>query len=181
MKNLTLILVAAAVVLLVAYAFLGMDYLKHRQQYETLGNQIAKASQTLDRTPASPQDLALKLAAAEASLASVQDAVPKDLNSTQIINTVLKLADACQVKVIPLVTKPWSVENIGQAYHVFRLNIIVKGSFSQLTSFVNKLEDGEFKSIVIEDLDVIRAGDQSDEPVTARIALAIYAQFTTTK
>jgi len=162
------------IALLVVYYFLGMDYREQRQGHEVLAAQIAEATRTLAQTPRPPQDLEQRLLAAE------QSAFPDQLNSTQVINAILKLADDCQVKVIPIATNPWSVENIGEGYHVFRLNISVRGSFSQLAGFVSKLENGEFETLVIENLSVTRTTGQTGGeiiPVTARLGLAIYTQL----
>ena len=168
------------IALLVVYYFLGMGYREQRQGHEVLAAQIAEATRTLAQTPRPPQDLEQRLAAARASLAAEQSAFPSQLNSTQVINAILKLADDCQVKAIPIATNPWSVENIGGGYHVFRLNISVRGSFSQLAGFVSKLENGEFETLVIENLSVTRAAGQTGGeiiPITARLNLAIYTQL----
>jgi len=167
------------IALLAVYYFLGMDYREQRQGHEVLAAQIAEATRTLAQTPRPPQDLEQRLAAARASLAAEQSAFPSQLNSTQVINAILKLADDCQVKAIPIATQPWSVENIGGGYHVFRFNISIRGSFSQLTGFVSELENGEFETLAIEKLSVIRVAGQTEGeiiPITARLDLAIYTQ-----
>jgi Tfp pilus assembly protein PilO len=178
------ILIVAVIALLAVYCFLGMDYFRQRQGHETLATQINEATWTLAQTPQPPQDLEQRLAMAEASLVAAQGAFPRDLNSTRVINDILKLADDCQVWAIPLVTKPWSMENIGEGYHVLRLNLAIRGSFSQLTSFVSHLENGDFKSLIVENLSVSRAVEPAGEetlPVTANLDLAIYTQFTTSE
>ncbi len=176
-------LIIAIIALLAVHYFVGMDYLRQRQGQETLTAQITKATQTLAQTPKPPQDLAQRLAAAEASLAAAQSALPKDLNSTRVINAILELADACQVKAIPLATQPWSLEKIGKGYHVFRFNMTIRGSFSQLSTFVSQLENGKFETLIIENLDVTRVAAPLEEtvPVTASLDLALYAPLTTAK
>jgi len=183
-----LLIVLLIIILLVAYYLFGMDYIKQREQHEALTSQIADATQTLLQIPKLPRDLEQRLAAARASLAAEQSAFLGKMNSTQIINTILKLADDCEVKAIPLVTQPWSMEDIGEhGYYVFRLNLAVGGSFSQLVTFVSKLENGEVKTLVVEDLRVTRVSEQSEEesvseaiiPVTASLDLAIYTQSPT--
>ena len=69
-------------------------------------------------------------------------------------------------------------------YHVFRLNIAVKGSYSRLVSFVSGLERGEYQTLVVEDLTVTRITeqpqaehvDEDTEIVTASLKLAVYTQ-----
>lgn len=176
-KSITTFLIIAIVALLVAYYFLGMGYLRQRQGNEALAVQITRATQTLAQTSEPPQDLEQRLAAAQASLAATQSAFPTDLNSTRIINYILKLADACQVRAIPLVTKPWSKENIGKGYYAFRLSVSARGSFSQLTSFVSRLENGELETLFIENFSVSRVAGATGEAaaVTASLDIVIYA------
>lgn len=175
-------LIIVLVALLAVYYFLGTDYLRQSQGHEALTVHINEVTRTLAQTPPPPQDLESRLAAAETSLAAAQSALPRDINSTRVINTILKLADTCQVRAIPLVTKPWTKENIGQGYYVFRLNVAVKGTFSNLSSFVSQLENGELETLVVENLIVTRAigpVTEATTPVQASVDLAIYSQFTT--
>jgi len=180
-----LLITLITIIVLVVYAYFGMGYMKQRKEHEVLTSQIIEVTQTLRETPQPPQDLEQRLEAAKASLAVEQSAFPSRMNSTQIINTILKLADVCEVKAIPLVTQPWSIENVGEhGYQVFRLNVAVKGSYSQLVAFVSQLERGEYKTLIVEDLSVTRVTEQSEGetvtegtiPVTASLDLAIYTQ-----
>ena len=161
-----------------------MDYLRQRQGHEALTAQITEAARALAQTPQPPQDVEQRLAAAEASMAAVQSTFPRDLNSTRVINAILKLADDCQIRAIPLVTQTWSMENIGEGYHVFRLNVTARGGYSQLVSFVSQLENGELETLVVENLNVTRSAEPAEEvtiPVTASLDLAIYTQLTTSE
>ena len=174
------------IILLVVYYLFGMDYMKQRKQHEALTSQIADVPRTLAQIPKPPENLEQQLAAARASLAAEQSAFPSKMNSTQIINTILKLADDCEVKAIPLITDPWSTENVGEHdCRVFRLNVAVQGSFSHLVSFISKLENGELKTLIVEDLSVTRTTKQSEGesihegtiPISASMDLAIYTQY----
>lgn len=180
-----LLITLLIIILIVVYAYLGTDYFKQRKEWEALTSQITEVTQALREIPQPPQDLEQRLAAAQASLAAEQNTFPGEMNSTQIINTILKLAEDCEVKAIPLVTQPWSTENAGEYdYHVFRLNVAVRGSYSQLVAFVSQLEKGEYKTLIVKDLSVTRVTPQPEGetvtegtiPVTASLALAIYTQ-----
>lgn len=184
------LLITILIILLLVVCYLcGTDYMKQRKEQEVLTAQITDVTQTLAQIPEPPQDLKQRLEIAQASLAAEQSAFHSKMTSTQIINSILKLADGCEVKAIPLVTQPWSVEKVEEHdYHVFRLNVAVGGGFSQLVSFVNKLENGEFKTLIVEDLSVTRVSEQSEEetvpegtivPITASLNLAIYIQSLT--
>ena len=166
-----ILLIIAVAVLLGAYSFLVLDYLGQCRGNEALAARITEANSALARIPQPAQNLEQRLAAAEASLAEARSSVPGDPNSTRAINTLLKLAGACQVKAIPLSTTPWTVEN---NIHVFRLSMTVTGSQPQLAGFINQLEKGEFESFTIESLDVTGSSPDESVPVTAGLGLAIY-------
>lgn len=182
------LLIGTVFILLVSSYLLGTDYLKQLKGHETLTSQVSEVSQTLAQLaqlPQPPQDLEQRLAEAEASLAVLASAFPGKMSSNEVINTILKLADDCEVKAVPLLTQPWSTEKVGEHdYDVFRLNLTVAGSFSQLVSFTSKLENGEFKTLIIEKLSVTTLNGQSEEesaaeeiiPIMASLDLAIYAQ-----
>jgi hypothetical protein len=180
-----LLVVILIIIGLVVNAYFGLSYIKEHNEHKALASQITDVSQTLAQIPQPPQDLEQRLAVAQASLAAEQSTFPSKMNSTEVINAILRLADACEVKAIPLITQPWSIENVGEhGYYVLRLDIIVKGSFSQLVSFLNKLENGEFKTLIVKSLSVTRASEKSEGetateetiPVTASLSLAIYTQ-----
>ncbi len=182
MKN-KLLITVLIVILLVVYYLLGMDYLKQRQQQAALAPQINDVALLLEQMPEPPRELEQRLASAQDNLTAEQKAFPGEMNSTQVINNILKLADECQVKAIPLVTEPWSAVKIGeQDYYLFRLNVAVEGSFSNLVSFTGKLENEVFETLVVENLSVTRITGQSGEgtvpegniPVSASLDLAIY-------
>ena len=151
MKTRKLLIVMLAVALLAVYYLLGSDYLKQRQQHEALAAGIAGADQALAQITAPPADLQQQLANAQAGLYAANTTLPDRLNSTRIINDILMLADDNGVKAIPLVTQPWATESIIKVnISVFRLNVAVKGTFSQVSSFLNRLENGECETLVIE-------------------------------
>lgn len=178
-------IVILIIILSVVYYLFGMDYLNQRKEQKALTSQIAEVTQTLGDIPEPPQNLEQQLEAAEASLVAEQVAFPSKMGTTQVIDTILRLADDCQVKAIPLVTEPWSKENIGQHdYYVFRLNLAVEGSFSQLVNFVGELENGGVNTLIVENVSLTRLSQQSEDEgvdgetilIMASLDLAIYAQ-----
>ncbi len=185
MKTRKLLLTLLIIVLLVAYCRLGLDYLKKGSEHEALASQITDATQTLAQMPEPPVDLEPRLSAVQASLAAEQSTFPGEMNSTRIVNTILKLADECEVKAIPLITQPRTTEAISDHdYSVFRLNVAVAGTFTQMVSFLSKLEKGGIPTLIVEDLSVTRVIEPSGEesapegtvPVNASLDLAIYTQ-----
>ena len=188
MKTRKLLSVLLCVVLLVAYYLLGTDYLKQRQEREVLASQITEAAQMLAQVPAPPADLEERLAATQASLEGVRNSFPEELNSTRVINTILKLADEVGVKAIPLITQPWAIESVNDYdYSVFRLNVAVTGTYTQLGSFLSQLENGELQTLTVESLRVIRLTESSgvesiprdNIQVNASLDIAVHSQSPT--
>jgi ABC-type transport system involved in cytochrome bd biosynthesis fused ATPase/permease subunit len=180
-----LIIATVIIILLVVYYLLGTGYMKRSQEREALTSQIADVTQTVSELPEPAQDLELRLAEAQASLAAEQDTFPSQMNSTQVINAILELADDCEVKAIPLITQPWAIEAVGEHnYHIFRLNLALEGSLAQLLTFVSELENGEFKTLVVENLSITEVTEPPEEEsaseetisVIASLDVAIYAR-----
>jgi len=115
-----LVAIVSIIIVLIGNGYLGMSYMKQRNEHEALTSQIIDVSQALAQIPRPPQDLEQRLAAARAGLAAEQGTFPSKMNSTEVINAILELADACEVKVIPLTTQPWSLEHVGEhGYYAF--------------------------------------------------------------
>lgn len=188
-----LAIVILVVILVVVYYRLGTDYMNQRQEQEELTSQITEVTQAVGEIPQPTQNLEQLLEAAQANLAVEQSLFPSQVNTTRVIDTILRLAAECEVKAIPLVTDPWSIENIGEhSYYVFRLNVAVEGSFSQFIIFVSKLENGKFDTLIVENISVTRLSQQSEEestedesvaeetiPIMASLDIAIYTQSLT--
>ena len=188
-----LAIVILVIILVVVYYRLGMDYMNQRQEQEVLTSQITEVTQALGEIPQPTQNLEQLLEAAQANLAVEQSLFPSQVNTTRVIDTILRLAAECEVKAIPLVTDPWAIENIGEhSYYVFRLNVAVEGSFSQFIIFVSKLENGKFDTLIVENISVTRLSQQSEEesaedesvaeetiPITASLDIAVYTQSLT--
>ena len=188
-----LAIVILVVILVVVYYRLGMDYMNQRQEQAELTSQITVVTQAVGEIPQPTQNLEQLLETAQANLAVEQSLFPSQVNTTRVIDTILRLAAECEVKAIPLVTDPWAIENIGEhSYYVFRLNVAVEGSFSQFIIFVSKLENGKFDTLIVENISVTRLSQQSEEesaedesvaeetiPIMASLDIAIYTQSLT--
>ena len=182
-----LIIILLIIGAIVVHYFIGMDYMTQRRQQETLASEITDVTQELAQAPKPPADLEERLAAAEASFAAEQSGFPGELNSTHIVNTILELADLCEVKAIPIITQPWAVESFGQGYEVFRLSVVVKGSLPKLINFLNKLENGELKTLMVKSMSLHRLDNQplgdtvieENRPIYANLEIAIYTQSLT--
>lgn len=160
---------------------MATDYLKQRRENKTLASQIEAMSQSLAQIPPSPADLEQRLIAAESDLDATRNELPERLNTTEVINTILRLAEDTGVKAIPLITQPWRTESFSEHdYSVFRLDISITGNYTQLADFISQLENGELNTLLIESFTVERADDETAEegtiPIDASAAVAVFAR-----
>lgn len=181
-KLLTAILI---ITLLVVYYLFGTDYINQRRENAALTSQITEATEALAQMPEPPRNLEQRLEAAQARLDAEQSVFPSNLHSTEVVNTILELSDDCGIRAIPLVTQSWSMEVVGEhSYSVLRLTVAAEGNFTQLVSFVSRLENGEYETLVVENLSIARVpgGESTSGGAMIFIAsfdLAIYAQSLT--
>jgi len=175
----------AVVLLLVAYAFIGARYLSEHKERVVLAGQIAVAREARALLPEPPVDLAERLAAARDDLDTAQSGFPSDADTTAVIDTILGLASACGVSILPLSTEPWSVrETAGYEYRVFCLDVTVEGEWPQVVAFVSGLEGGQVPALVLQDVAMsFRDEEAGSEEVStgassakATLHLALYAR-----
>jgi hypothetical protein len=175
MKAWKWLIVMLIVALLAVYYLLGMDFLKQRRQNLATASQIENATAELAGIPFNPADLEERLANARADLTAAEDSFAGETNDTRIVNTVLQIAEENGVKATPLSTKAWAIENIFERdYSVFYLSLEIKGDFSHLQSFINRLETGEPKTLAIKYLKVENTSAVTGDNVTTNIDVAIY-------
>jgi len=180
-----LLIAILIITLLVVYYLFGTDYINQRRENAALNSQIAEATQALAQMPEPPQNLEQRLEAAQVRLDAEQSVFPSNLHSTEVVNTILGLADDCGIRAIPLVTQSWSTEVVGEhSYSVLRLTVAADGNFTQLVSFVGRLENGEYETLVVENLSMARVpgGESASEEALIFIAsfdLTIYTQSLT--
>ncbi len=175
-----LLVTTVVVILIMVYAVLGMGYLNELKRQEELTAQIAEVNQTISEIPQPPEDLEQQLAEAQSLLTAEQGAFPSEVNTTELVNTILEVAKVCGIKATPMVTQPWAVEMVGKHnYPVLRLTITVEGNFSQLVTFTSQLEKAGYTTLVMENLSASKSSEQSEEgaiPITGSLELAIYAR-----
>jgi hypothetical protein len=182
MNKLAIILIS--IILLVVYGLLGMDYLKQNSEHEKLLSEIEEIEQSQEALPEPSTYYAEQLAIVQATLAAEGETIPSEINSSDVIDTILSLADDIGVKAIPLITQPWMDVHIGQnAYNVLRINVDIQGAFSLVKNYVSRLESGVFQTLIIENLivnvdygDGEVAYDGDATPVVASLDLAVFTQ-----
>jgi Tfp pilus assembly protein PilO len=186
MKSRTALITILILALVVVYYLIGSDYIGGRNQKEVLAGQVADATGELALIPLPPADLDEQLANAQDSLWEMQESFAIDTNNTRIVNSILRLAEENGVKAIPLATQDWTSSKVlEQNYSVFRIEIAITGNYTQMVNFLYQLENGEPRTLVLENVTVEKVSggclleDTIEGPIEANIRIAIYAPSTT--
>ncbi|HEY40836.1 MAG TPA: hypothetical protein G4O18_03140 [Dehalococcoidia bacterium] len=182
MNKLAIILIG--IVLLVVYGLLAMDYMKQGPEHERLLSEIEEINQSREALPEPSTYFSEQLVVIQAALDAESVTIPGEINSTDVLDTILSLADDIGVKAIPLITQPWMEVHIGvNTYSILRINVDITGLFSSVKNYVSRLESGDFKTLIVESLIVnVDYGDGEEvyaggsTPVVASLDVAVFAK-----
>ncbi len=142
-----MLLFLLAVVVAVAYVALGASLLRQHLDQGELSSQIDSAEAVLasaDDVRQDVGDLPARLAAARQELVAAQAAFPSELDSNNIIQTILALADENHVRVLSVDTIPPAAVPTEEmsADTSLSFNLKAEGDFGQLVAFLEALEGG---------------------------------------
>ncbi len=172
------------VLLVIGLAYFGMGYLSERNGQKALITQMDDTNKMLSLIAVPPADLQQRLTDAQnANLAAKQNLLPTDVDTTQVINSILEIADECNVNVLPLNTDSWTnVAVQGTNYRVLTISLSVDGSFTDLTAFVNRFYGNDFPSLIVDTVSIhpsvqsAGGADGISGDYTGVIQLGIYTQ-----
>ena len=187
-KKLTIPLLA--VLLLFVYLYWGTDYIYNmafdgsHPEHEQLSLQIDTAKKELQNMHGPSEELEQQLAELEEAKSVEQNKIPAEIDDGQLIRFVLQIAQDCNVKAIPLVTRPLTSINVeNNIYSVLQLNVNISGEFDDCVAFINRLENSSFGSLIIEQITISAdndfaegSPDEGSLPIEGQIRLLLYAQ-----
>lgn len=176
-----MLLFLLAVVVAVAYVALGASLLWQHQDQGKLSSQIDSAAAVLagaDDVRQDVEDLPARLAAARQELVAAQAAFPSELDSNNIIQTILALADENQVRVLSVdaIPPPAAEPTEGMSADAsLSFNLKAEGYFGQLVVFLEALEEGETSTTRVGTFALQETGEQ----YTLDLELRAYARSLT--
>lgn len=149
---------------LVAVAFVGSGYVTWLTVQEagaklSLEKQVGSAAQTLAQaTQATNVDsLKTELAAAEAQLK--ESSFPEQVPSVEVVALLVKASKETGVELSNLQVLATEQEKVGNnSYSVLRQRLQLRGSPAQVTGFMSRLEKGEFRSLVVNNIALVPKG-----------------------
>jgi hypothetical protein len=176
-----IIIATITVLVLVAFVRWGSDFVQARvvdsakAEKTELTTKINTAKESIAGIPEPNGQLASELSRLEAELQAAGLAIPESIDSTQVIDSILALATSCNVTAVPLQTSDWAI--IEEHYLVYKLQIDVKGSFENITTFISHLENDLCETLIIDGLGVSGGlVPEDDEPNSASLQVSIYSR-----
>jgi Tfp pilus assembly protein PilO len=154
-------ILAAAIIILIAFAYVqwGMDYIyayewdKTAPDRASLVNDIANTRKIIGQPVDFDETLTQKLADLQDRVARETEKFPQSVDITDVVNSLLQLAQDTGIEIIPLRNGDWS-KSREQGYAVYQIQLIVAGDIDDIVTFVDNVEDNMLYSINIEALDV---------------------------
>jgi len=175
-----IIIATITVLVLIAFTRWGTDFVQARvmdsanPKKAELTKEIDATNKSIAEIPERDGQLLNKLAQLEMELQEVGQAIPESIDSTLVIDSILALAYSCNVTATPIQTTDWSIT--AEQYLVYRLQIDVEGSYEQITTFISRLENELFETLIIDGLGVSGGLITDTEPNSASLQLAIYSR-----
>lgn len=195
MKQKKLLFTISVIVLVGVYFLWGMNYVyswalaNTDDEQAPILNQIADVQeqrQQISIPDVDIQQLEQQLEEAKQDLDEESNAFPSDINSNEIIKTILVLADDSEVELCPINTQRWMTQNIDMHdYSFIRMQITAEGSLLGLGSFIYKLEHTSFDTLILDNIQLTLVNPEEDLPdeeediydiYTANINLSVYTQ-----
>ena len=158
MKNKPVVIVLAIIAAaLIIYMSFGIKCVQEKKDQKDLTVQIDQLSPILSAEIATPEDLAKRLADAEARLAAQKEVLPAKISNAEVVEAIVKLAGENHVKAIPLNADPVSAEKVEEIeYRVLKVRIQAEGNQSDLLAFIGMLEGGTIKTLAVNNVELSR-------------------------
>jgi Tfp pilus assembly protein PilO len=182
LKQTRLLTIVLALVLVVALAYLMTDYARQQKRQAVFIDQIENSARSLSLLPTPQAGLEQQLADITAANARAQQTLSNNsLNSTAVIDSLLILADNCNLKVTPLTTQSWINKKVADSsYRALPLELQVEGSLGGLIDFVKMIDDSQkYPNLLISEMDIENDSVPSDNlgpaasPVTGQLSVTI--------
>ena len=148
------------VILFVAYLIFAVIYVNQKQDQDAVKSDIEMTTEQLDDSYERSSDLEQQLAAVEAQLDAGLALFTSDLNSTSILDTIIDLAEANQVKIVTTRSQLASEKQVGgRTFIALPFYLRAEGEFSQLMVFLAEMEKETFDTIVIKSVKFAQGTD----------------------
>jgi hypothetical protein len=186
LKQTRILIMGLSLVMVIAFVYLMTDYARQHQRQAALMEQIGITAQALSVLPTPAANLEQQLADITASNAKASAAIGDvSLNTTKIIDSLLSLAESCQLQVTPLSSSAWGKHTLeNTVYKTLPIELQIQGSISGLIDYIDALDNTQkYPNLIITEMNVNDVaeqrlpGDDNDKLVTAKIFLSIIVRL----
>jgi septal ring factor EnvC (AmiA/AmiB activator) len=137
------------VILVVAYLIFTVIYISQRQDQKAVRADIKVAEKLLGESEAHRSSLEQQLTDVEA-----------ELDADTVLDDVLELGQASQVKIVNVRSQLASDKQVGEhTFTVLPFFLRAEGEFSQLVAFVDRLEKEAFDTLLMKTMKIAQGGD----------------------
>jgi hypothetical protein len=179
-RRLTIVLV---LLLAAAFVYLLGDFSQQIKKQAVYVERIANQEMALANLPEISADLDLRLAEISAASTNALQAVSNNsLNTTNILESLLILADSQQLEVTPLTADNWTQKTVGvSTYKILPVELQIQGQLSGLINFMEQINNvAKYPYLITESIAIVPTDESSitiasnnELPVTVKLSLAL--------
>ncbi|MBN1160783.1 MAG: hypothetical protein JXA17_02400 [Dehalococcoidales bacterium] len=173
--------VIGIIAIIVVNIIIWKNYLGEKSEIEVLQNEIALVNQQIAQAAQPPTNLESELERAQSELAAALEVFPERIDKTDVVDFIINTAEACDVRIIPLIWEGQKVSDTGQSYVVLQYSGTVIGKLTDATNFITMLRNGDYSTIIITECTVERTSaldsdvSSSEINVTIDLVFSLYA------
>ena len=162
-----------AAVFLLFYALFGLLYYGQGQQQEDIATELFKAQRILRKVPQDRLALEDRLTSAQQALDLERETFPSQQPTDVLLDYILQMADESGVKVLNTKIVSLREESIEQInYVVSPFDVQARGSMSQISSFLQLLEEGPLPALMIGTVNL----SKSDLGFSLGVSFSVYGR-----
>jgi hypothetical protein len=149
-------------------------------QMASLSANLAAVQQKINNVTEPANDLAARLAAAQAAYAATQTGFSTVVDRNEVVDYLLDVAEENSVEILPLTSEGWKTEQNGQKYNVLSITATVSGSLENVLNLIDSLHHGKYPTLAISNCIIHRENTSSpgfpgeDMQVKVDISIGIY-------
>jgi len=148
------------VILVIAYLIFTVIYVNQRGDQKAVKSDIKVAESLLSESEARRSSLEQQLTAVEAELEAEMALFTSDLSSTPVLDAVLELGQASQVKIVNTRSQLASDSQVGEhTFTILPFYLRAEGDFSQLMAFLDRLEKETFDTLLVKSVKIAQGRD----------------------
>jgi hypothetical protein len=162
----------AATLMLLGCLGIGYLYLKQQDTRTALASQLQVSRAMLARL-GSAESRQENMAAAQSMLVGNQTLIPVGRTNTAVVNEVLKVAQESRVQIDQVEAHPAKAKKVNNStFTVLSVNVVTRGTISQIEAFLHDVESGGVKAAVVERVTI---SSIYDSPI-ASISIVAYSR-----